>query len=110
MTSYSVHRPASGAENVGKHAISSTNVDMLDQQMYVANGYDNSGSYHNRHATTHLYGVSAGNPPGSASNQNRPQNFRDQSSSSASNLMKQPINGGGSSNSNNMNSILMSAG
>jgi len=36
--------------------------------MYPGNGYENSGIYHNRHATTHLYGVVAGNPPGSASN------------------------------------------
>jgi hypothetical protein len=28
---YSVHRPASGADHAIKHALSSTNVDMLDQ-------------------------------------------------------------------------------
>jgi len=80
--------------------------------MYGQIGYDNNQSYHNRHSTHHYGGVT-GNTPGSASNHNRPSNFRDQSSSSASNLMKQgvPINGGASSsNSNNMTNILMSAG
>ncbi len=88
----SVHRPASGVDHMIKHAISSTNVDMLDQQLYGGPqisgvGYENTPNYHNRHASN-LYGVAGANPPGSASNQNRPSNFRDQSSSSATNLMK----------------------
>ena len=69
---FRVHRPASGVDHVIKHAISSTNVDILDHQLYGQNpstGYENTPSYHNRHAT-HLYGAGAGtnHPPSSASN------------------------------------------